>query len=173
VADVPDHLTLRRNRDLEGLRDVVIRRCFVALLVLISALGLANAFGQRPSTSTAAAGAADLEVYAPARVRAGLYYMARFTIEAHDELRRASLVLDPGWTEGITLNTIVPSPIGEASDDGKLVFELGHVPAGEKHVFFIHLQVNPTNVGRRSQDVELRDGDVTVAHIDRTITVFP
>jgi hypothetical protein len=173
VADVPDHLTLRRNRDREGARDVLIRRAFVALLVLISGLGLVNAFGQHPSTSTAATSAADLEVYAPARVRAGLYYMARFTIDAHTELRRATLVLDPGWAEGITINTMVPSPIGEASDDGKLVLELGHVPAGEKHVLFIHLQVNPTNVGRREQDVELRDGDTTLAHIDRTITVFP
>lgn len=173
MADVPDHLTLGRNRDREGARDVLIRRAFVGLLLLISGLGLVNAFGQRPSTSTAATSTADLEVYAPARVRAGLYYMARFTIDAHTELRRATLVLDPGWAEGITINTIVPSPIGEASDDGKLVFELGHVPAGEQHVFFIHLQVNPTNVGRREQDVELRDGDTTLAHIDRTITIFP
>jgi hypothetical protein len=173
VADVPDHLTLRRNRDLEGRKDVAIRRGFMAVLVVISGLGLLNAFGQRPSTSHAATSAADLEVYAPARVRAGLYYMARFTIDAHSDLERATLVLDPGWAEGITINTVEPSPIGEASDNGRLVFELGHVPAGEKYVFFLHLQVNPTNIGRRPQDVELRDGDVTLAHIDRTITIFP
>jgi hypothetical protein len=173
VADVPDHLTLRRNRDVEGRRDLIIRRGFVGLLALVSGLGLLNVFGQRPSASQAATSAAALEVYAPARVRAGLYYMARFTIEARTDVRRATIVLDPGWAEGITINTIVPSPIGEASDNGRLVFELGHVPAGEKHVFFIHLQVNPTNVGHRSQDVELRDGDTTLVHIDRTITVFP
>jgi hypothetical protein len=173
VADVPDHLTLRRNRDLEGRKDVAIRRGFMAVLVVISGLGLLNVFGQRPSTSHAATNAADLEVYAPARVRAGLYYMARFTIDAHADLERATLVLDPGWAEGITINTVEPSPIGEASDNGRLVFELGHVPAGEKYVFFLHLQVNPTNIGRRPQDVELRDGDVTLAHIDRTITIFP
>jgi hypothetical protein len=173
VADVPDHLTLRRNRDLEGRKDVAIRRGFMAVLVVISGLGLLNVFGQRPSTSHAATSAADLEVYAPARVRAGLYYMARFTIDAHSDLERATLVLDPGWAEGITINTVEPSPIGEASDNGRLVFELGHVPAGEKYVFFLHLQVNPTNIGRRPQDVELRDGDVTLAHIDRTITIFP
>lgn len=173
MADVPDQLTLRRNRDAEGRRDLVIRRGFAGLLVLLSGLGLLNVFGQHPSTSNAATRAADLEVYAPARVRAGLYYMARFTIVAHSDLRRATLVLDPGWAEGITINTVEPSPIGEASDDGRLVFELGHIPAGEKYVFFIHLQVNPTNIGRRPQDVDLRDGDTELAHIDRTITVFP
>jgi hypothetical protein len=173
VADTPDHLTLRRNRDREGARDVVIRRGFTGLLVLVSGLGVLNVFGQHPATSNAAASAADLEVYAPTRVRAGLYYMARFTITAHSDLQRATLVLDPGWTEAITINTIVPSPIGEASDDGRLAFELGHIPAGQKYVFFIHVQVNPTNVGRRSQDVDLRDGDTPLAHIDRTITIFP
>jgi hypothetical protein len=173
VADVPDHLTLRQNRDAEGRRDVVIRRGFTGVLMIVSLLGLLNIFGQRPSTSRAATSAADLEVYAPSRVRAGLYYMARFTIDAHSELRRATLLLDPGWTEAITINTIEPSPIGEASDDGRLVFELGHVPAGERYVFFLHLQVNPTNVGHRPQDVELRDGATTLAHIDRTITIFP
>lgn len=173
MADVPDQLTLRRNRDAEGARDVVIRRGFTGLLVIVTLLGLLNVFGQRPSPSRVATPSADVEVYAPARVRAGLYYMARFTIEAHSDLRRATLVLGPGWAEGITINTVEPAPVGEASDNGKLVFELGHVPAGEKYVFFIHLQVNPTNVGRREQDVELRDGDTTLTHIDRTITIFP
>jgi hypothetical protein len=173
VADVPDQLTLRRNRDREGARDIVIRRAFTVVFLVLVLLGLLNVFGQRPSTSRAAAAGAELEVYAPTRVRAGLYYMARFTIVARDDIEKATLVLDPGWTEAITINTVEPSPVGEASDDGRLVFELGHVPAGEKYVFFIHLQVNPTNVGRREQDVELRDGETILAHIDRTITVFP
>jgi hypothetical protein len=33
--------------------------------------------------------------------------------------------------------------------------------------------VNPTNVGRRSGDVWLYDSDRLIAHLDRTITVFP
>jgi len=172
MADLPDQLTLARNRDRESSRDVLIRRTLVALIGIVVLLGLLNAFGQRPSTSRAATSKAELEVYAPARVRGGLSYMARFTIRAHDELKNATLVLDPGWAEGITINTIEPPPLGEGSEDGRLVLELGHVPAGKRHVLFVHMQVNPTNVGRRSQDVELRDGHRTIATIDRTITVF-
>jgi hypothetical protein len=112
-------------------------------------------------------------VYAPERVRGGLLYQARFTIDARRELREATLVLDPGWAEGITINTIEPSPVGEASRDGKLVFELGRIPAGGEHILFVQLQVNPTNVGRRSQDVELFDGPEQLATVERTITVFP
>jgi hypothetical protein len=173
VAETPDFLTLRRNRDGAGVREVPIRRALVTLIALLCLAGLLNVFGQRPDTSRAAVSAASLKVYAPSRVRGGLFYEARFTIEAREDLENATLVLDPGWAEGITINTVEPSPAGEASRNGDLVFELGHIPAGRKHLFFLQLQVNPTNVGHRSQDVALYDGDTFLVSVDRTITVFP
>ena len=84
--------------------------------------------------------------------------MARFTIRAEREIERDARAR-PGWLEGITLNTVEPSPVGEASRDGKIALDLGHVRAGTEYVLFLHFQVNPTNVGRRSQDVELHDGE--------------
>lgn len=173
VADVPDQLTLRVNRDREGRRDHHVRRVLTAFIALIILLGTLNTFGQRPHTTSAAGPAAQLSVYAPSRVRGGLFYEARFHIRANRDVQNATLVLDSGWAEGITINTVEPGPIGEASDNGKLVFELGHVPAGQSHLFFLQMQVNPTNIGRRSQDVELRDGDDHIVTIERTITVFP
>jgi hypothetical protein len=173
VADIPDQLVLKVARDREGRRDVTARRIALAALLVVLALGLLNVFGQRPATTVADAAAATLEVYAPERVRGGLFYEARFTIDAREEVEQATLVLDPGWAEGITINTVAPGPIGEASRDGRLAFELGRIPAGQKHVLFLQLQVNPTNVGHRAQDVELYDGDELLASIDRTITVWP
>ena len=73
----------------------------------------------------------------------------------------------------MTINTIEPSPVGEGSNDGRLVFDLGHVPAGQRHILFMQIQVNPTNVGRRPQNVRLYDGEQLLATIDRTVTVFP
>lgn len=173
MADVPDQLVLKVARDREGKRDVLMRRVAVGAIASFLALGLFNLFGQRPSTTTAESDAARLEVYAPERVRGGLYYEARFRIDALRELEEATLVLDSGWAEGITINTIAPSPLGEASRDGSLAFELGRIPAGQKHLFFLHLQVNPTNVGHRPQNVRLYDGDELISTIDRTITIFP
>jgi hypothetical protein len=173
VADVPDQIVLAVARDREGRRDVVVRRVLVSTLAVFLALGLLNLFGQRPSTTTAESAAATLEVYAPERVRGGLFYEARFRIDARREVEEATLVLDSGWAEGITINTVEPAPLGAASRDGTLVYELGRIPAGGKHVFFLQLQVNPTNVGHRSQDVRLFDGEELLATIDRSITVFP
>ncbi len=173
MSEIPDELTLRRNRDVESRRDLLLRRIGVAAVSVLLLAGLLNVFGQRPHTTEAAVPAAKLKVYAASRVRGGLYYQARFTIEARRELENATLVLDSGWAEGITINTVEPSPIGEGSDDGRLVFELGHIPAGKRYLFFLQLQVNPTNVGHRSQDVDLLDGETLIAHVDRTVTVFP
>jgi hypothetical protein len=174
VADVPDMLTLKHHRDLVGReRRPVTRWIILSLLGLLCLLGLLNVFGQRPTTSTQAGSGARLEVYSPARVRGGLYFETRFTIHAQRDLKDANLLLGSGWLEGMTLNTIVPSPLGEASRDGDLALDLGHIPAGTSYVLYIQMQVNPTNVGHRETDATLFDGDTKLVHIDRTMTVFP
>jgi hypothetical protein len=173
VANLPQALTPEHHRDLGGGREQVVRRIGLGLLAVLCALGLANLFGQRPSTSKAATAAASLSLYAPTHVRSGLYFEARFHIVARRELKKATLVLDPGWAEGITINTIEPSPIGEASADGRIVLTLGHIPDGKSYILFMQLQVNPTNVGHRSQDVELDDGTMPLLRIERDVTIFP
>jgi hypothetical protein len=173
MADTPDFLTLTHNRDGAGRTEMPIRRAIMALVALFCLAGLLNIFGQRPETSKAAVSAASLKLYAPSRVRGGLYYESRFTIDAAQDVKKATLVLDPGWVEGITINTIEPSPIGEASRNGKLVLELGHIPAGKTYLLFIQAQVNPTNIGHRSQDAALYDGDTFLTSIDREMTIYP
>ena len=170
----PDQLTIARHRDLEGRERLpFVRWTLLSLIGLVVLLGLLNVFGQRPQTQTATADGVELEVYSPERVRGGVILMSRFTIRAEREIEDATLVLDPGWLEGITLNSVEPAPVEEASRDGKIVLGLGRVRAGTKHVLFLHFQVNPTNVGRRSQDVELLDGATSLLTIDRTVTVCP
>jgi hypothetical protein len=175
MASLPDGLTIERHRDLEGLywKGIVFRWITLGLLVLISVLGLLNFFGQRPSTDALTTPQADFELVSPTQLRGGLIFMARFTITANEEVKDATLVLDEGWADGITINTIEPSPVGEASRNGRLALELGHIPAGETYVLFMDFQVNPTTVGRQSQNVELLDGDTHIATIERTLTVFP
>jgi hypothetical protein len=174
AQQIPDAIVVRRHRDLEG-RDwhAWIRRALLLLVGAIPLLALFNVFGQRPHVETVLAAPAKLELYAPSHLRGGLIWEARFTVSAHSDLKRATLVLDQGWMEGMTINTVEPSPIGEASRDGRLVLELGHVPAGQKHALYIQIQVNPTTVGRNAQDVRLYDGDRLLATLHRTVTVFP
>jgi hypothetical protein len=174
VAERPDFIVLRKHRDLEGRRNEAwVRRALLLLLAAIPLLALFDVFGQRPATSTAASQAARLKVYAPTSLRSGLLYEARFHVDALRELKDARLELDPGWLEGMQVNTIEPSPIGEASADGKLSLDLGHVPAGQKYLLFMQFQVNPTNVGHRSRNVTLYDGKRPLAKVRSAVTIFP
>jgi len=176
MADVPDGLVLKRNRDLEGMYrgGIWVRRTAITLIAVFAALGLANVFGQRPSTVRAEVAAATISVYAPTAIRGGDFFEARFHITAKRNLKNAVLKLDPGWGEGMSMNTVAPSPIDETSDDGRFAFTLGHIAAGHSFILFLQFQVNPTNVAwHRPQNVELDDGNDVIARLHRTITVFP
>jgi hypothetical protein len=174
MASAPDGLTLERHRDLVG-RDawVWIRRLLLTPLVALLVLALLDLFGQRPTSSTVNAPAASLKVYAPVHARSGLIYAARFHITAHRDIKDAYLVLDPGWAEGYTVNGLAPQPLTEASRNGRIAYGFGHILAGHSLIFFLSLQVNPTNVGHRSQNVELDDGETPILTVHRMITIFP
>ncbi len=150
-----------------------MRRSLIVVIASVPILALFNVFGQRPSTATASSSSARLSVYAPTRLRGGLLYMARFRIEAYRDLKDMILVLDPGWVESITVNSIVPSPESQTSRDGKLALRFGRLRAGSSYVLYLDFQVNPTNVGRRPQSVSLYDGTKFLLAIHRTVTVFP
>lgn len=170
----PDQIVLKRHRDLVGReRHPWIRRALLGLLGIVCLLALLDLFGQLSGTTHAAAAQAELSVSAPTRVRSGLLYTARFEVRARQSIKQATLVLDKGWFENVQVNSYVPQPVSQASRDGRVTFELGHIPAGHSYVFYLQFQLNPTDVGRRSENVELDDGTQRIVRIERTATVFP
>ena len=173
MADTPDSLTLKDNRDATERYELVARWIFFALLAIVLLLGLANVFGQSPSGSEVESPAARLEVSAPADVRGGLYFQGRYRITAHRDIEKATLVLESGWLESMHINTIEPSPVGESSRDGDLALDFGHVAAGDTIAVYLQFQVNPNNLGRRSQDVRLYDDTELLATAKRSVTIWP
>jgi hypothetical protein len=173
-VDPPEGLTLDHDRDLAGReRRPIVRGVLLGLLCAVLVLGLLNVFGQVESVSVAESSAARFEVSAPSKLRGGLFFEARYRIEAIAEIADATIVLDPGWLEDITLNTVEPSPVGEASRDGRIALELGRIPAGDEYILYLHFQVNPTAIGLRSQDVGLYDGGRLLVSFDRDAIVWP
>jgi hypothetical protein len=175
MADVPDGIVLKRHRDLDGMRETLWpRRIILGAVALFAVLGLLNVFGQRPVYASADSPAASLKLNAPDHLRGGLLFSARFHIAAHRDVKDAVLVLDQGWAESMAVNTIEPSPVGEASRDGKVSLDLGHIPAGQAYVLYMQFQANATNVAwRRAAGVTLYDGTTRLVHIDRKLTIFP
>ena len=175
MTDVPDGLVLRRHRDLEGTPSKPWpRRTILAVLVIFLILGLLNVFGQRPASSTAGSAAAKLTLYAPTHLRGGLLFSARFHINATSDVKNAILILDPGWVEGMSINTLEPSPLGESSRDGKLTLRLGHIAKGHSYILWLECQVNPTNIAwHRPAGVALTDGPTLIARINRSYNIYP
>jgi hypothetical protein len=173
MSSAPQTLTLSRHRDRQGWLGPWPSRIGLALLGAIVIAALLNVFGQRPQTSTADTSAARLEVSAPSHARSGLIYTARFRIDAREEIKRAVLVLAPGWADGYTFNGAAPQPASESSADGKLSLTLGRIPRGQHYTLFVSLQINPTTVGNHGQTISLYDGNKALLTIHREVLIWP
>lgn len=170
----PDTLVLRTHRDrTHWWQSVWLRRVLLLGPAAVVALALLNVFGQRPVTSSARGASARLSVTAPVSGRSGVVYAARFRIDAVRALKKATLILSPGWADGYTVNGLAPQPLTEASDNGRLSFGFGHIPAGHHLTFWLSLQINPTTVGLHHQSVWLYNGSTLLTAVHRTITIFP
>jgi hypothetical protein len=149
------------------------RRIVVALFVAIIVLALAGFAGQRGTTEHAAGDAATLSVAAPDTVRGGIFFQARVTVAAKDDLEHPRIVLGRGWVEGLQVNSIEPGAQSEASRDGRLVLSYDKLAAGDTLALWFQFQVNPTQPGRRDFSVELDDAERPIARVDRKLRVLP
>lgn len=163
-----------RHLDLVGRRhEPWVRRAVLVLLLALVALGLANVFGQKAATSSAAGAAAELTLEAPDRLRGGVLGQGTIRVDAAQRVAQPRLVLDEGWIDGMTINTISPEAADQGTDDGRPVLSYDELPAGDSLTVRISYQVNPTTIGSRPGGVVLLDGDREIARVNRTIVVFP
>ena len=166
---------LRRDRHVEAVHAKPWgRRAALGVLTVFIVAGLFGVFGQRPTISSSAAPAASLSVRAPDRLRGGDIYQARIEIVPRRDLAHPMIVLDRGWFEGLTVNSIQPDPAAESEQrGGRTVLAVQSLHAGVPFTLWLQMQVNPTTVGNRSQGAALDDGSRRITRIDRNLIVFP
>lgn len=174
MTKVPDGIDVERHRDLtRRTRNPWVRRGLLCLIAVLPVLALLNVFGQHPTTTSASVPAASVNVTAPARLRSGLVFQVRVQVTAHRDIKDLELVFDRGWWESMSVNSTVPEPTEESSSDGRVVFDYGPLGAGHTHVSWIYFQVNPTNVGERQENIDVKDGDTELVRLKRSMTIFP
>jgi hypothetical protein len=174
IDGLPGSLTVKRNQDLSGRgRHPVYRRGLLALVGVLPVLALLNVFGQHPASSRADSPAASLRVTAPSRLRGGLLFQVRVEVTAHRSLGQPQVVMGRGWWEQMSVNSIEPQPSNESTRNGAVVLSYDRLEAAQSLVVWLYFQVNPTNVGKRSEDIALYDGQQPLARIHRSVTVFP
>jgi hypothetical protein len=167
----------RLRRDMASDRSVRLglgaRRTMMTLFALVVVIALSGAIGQPHKVSTARGEAATLQMSVPERVRGGLFFQARVDIRAARPITAPRLIFADGWLEGMQVNSIEPAAENESSRDGQLELSYPQVAGGERMRVYLQFEVNPTNVGRRSLDLELDDGTQRLARVERSITVLP
>jgi len=169
-----DAVELESAREMEGRSaGLWTRRLLLLLLAVLPVLALFNVFGQTASEAKVSSPQATLTVRSPTHARGGLLYEARFTIQVHQDIKQATLNLGGGWANGLTINTIEPSPSQEQSQHGELSLQLGDLSAGDTYVLHMQFQVNPTTVGSRAQQVALLAGNTPLLSLSRHLTVWP
>jgi hypothetical protein len=173
VAELPDYLDLGRHRDVSMRAELLARWTVLGLIAALAVAALVGLVGQSPRETVAVGEAAELEVFAPTRLRGGVFFQGRFTVDARAPVESPTLVLDPGWLESMHINTIEPAPTEETSREGDLALTFAALEPGDRLVVYMQFQVNPTNVGRRSADVGLYDGETLITSVERTVTIFP
>jgi hypothetical protein len=150
-----------------------VRRSLIALIAVLPLLALLDIFGQQPQRIEAQAPAAALTLSTPTHIRGGLLYQSKINVVARQRLAQPKIVLDQGFLNGLTVNTIEPQASQELNRDGRLVLEYDAIAAGERLTVWIQYQVNPTTVGSRTQRIELDDGQTPITTITRHTTSFP
>jgi hypothetical protein len=174
MADELDGLALDEARELRGRGvELWLRRLVLLAFLAMPILALFNVFGQSATVASASSSVAKLSVRSPTHARGGLLYEARFTIEAHRDIKNATVDLGGGWANGLTFNAIEPQPSQESSQHGELALQLGSLSAGDTFVLHLYYQVNPTTTGSRKQQVALLDGDTPLVSLTRHLTVYP
>jgi hypothetical protein len=150
-----------------------IRRVILCCIAVLPVLALLNVFGQHPTTSSASSPAVSVNVTAPARLRSGLIFQVRTQVLARRDIGQLQIAFDKGWWESMSVNSIVPEPTEESSENGRIVLSYGKLPAGQTLVSWIYFMVNPTNVGKRTENIHVLDGSNVLVHIHRALTIFP
>jgi hypothetical protein len=174
MSDLPDGIDLARHRDFQGReRGQWARRVFLVILLAFVVAALLNVFGSASTTSEASGPAATLTVTAPEAVRGGILYQARFTIHALRPIGAPVIVLDRGWFEQTTVNTLEPEAVATTSDKNHVKLRFPPLAPGRTLVVYLDLQANPTNVGSHEADVALYDADRPLAAVERTQIDFP
>jgi len=172
-----EQLSLARHRDLEGRHWGLLmwlRWGITGVLVIFIVLAATGQLGQSPSTRESSSSAADLSVSSPDRLRGGLIFQTRVDVTARSAIAHPTIVLDGGWFDGMTLNSVNPAPAGQSPAEGGSTFAYPQLAAGETLTVWFEWSVNPTNPAwRRPETLRLDDGSQTLLTQHSTVTVLP
>jgi hypothetical protein len=138
----------------------------VVLLALSGMLG-------HERTWDARGGGSALTVHMPEVIRNGEFFEMRLTIESDEPIAELAIGIDQAIWEDMTVNTMIPSPADEASEDGEFRFTFAELAAGRPFLLKVDAQVNPDILGGNEGLITVYDGEEPLAQVQVEIGVLP
>jgi hypothetical protein len=142
----------------------------LGVLLALSVLGV---FGSEASRVAAGEGA-ELTVHAPRNIRNGEFFEMVMTIRAEEAIEDVTLLVGTEVWRDVTVNTFIPAPTEETSQDGTFSFTFGPLEAGSELTVKVDCQINPDHAPAPNRgEITLADGDEAVASVDFVMEVLP
>jgi hypothetical protein len=146
---------------------------FIALgsLMILALLGI---FGGQPHpTITVDVPSADINLQSPQRIRNGEFFEMRMNIQTKRPFKDLTLAISSSFLHDLTINTMIPAPADEKSEEGRYLFSYGRIDKGTDFTIKIDGQINPPLFRGNDGEIELLDGDTVIARIPVEIKVMP
>jgi hypothetical protein len=138
----------------------------VVLLALTGMLGRERQWDAR-------GGGTALTVHMPELIRNGEFFEMRITVESDEPIGELVVEIDQAIWEDMTVNTMIPAPSDEASEDGAFRFAFAELAAGTPFLLKVDAQVNPDILGGNEGIVTVYDREEPLAEVAVEIGVLP
>lgn len=138
-------------------------------VILAALLGFAGYEVDR----TASANDVRLSWHAPERIRNGEFLEMRITVEVIRPVERLVLGVDQALWKDFTVNTLIPAPAEELSQDGEFRFDFGPMEDGQSMLVKIDAQINPDALGTNSGSLRAYDGEQLLVEMPLRFEVLP
>lgn len=141
----------------------------LGVVMLAAMLGFAGYEVDR----SASANDVTLSWHAPERIRNGEFLEMRIKVEASRPVERLVLGVNEELWRDFTVNTLIPAPAEELSQDGEFLFDFGAIEADQSLQVKIDAQINPDALGINNGTLRAYDGEQLLVEMPVRFEVLP
>lgn len=144
----------------------------LAIFSVVMLVALLGFFGHE-RTQTLAENGVEVSWHGPAVIRNGEFLEIRLDVRPEDQIDELVIGVEASLWRDMTINTIIPAPAEEASQDGEFAFTFGEVAAGAEFNLKVDAQINPDLFGGTRGAVRVYDGEELLVELPISMEVRP
>lgn len=146
----------------------------VLAIAIFLGLALAGIFGGQPHpTRVIETPSATITLQFPETLRNGEFFEMRASITAKRPIQDLGIGISHSYWRDLTINTMLPAPSEEKSEQGRYMLTYGPLKAGETLTLKIDGQINPPLFAGTRGQLFVMDSDDQLATVPLNLRVFP